>query len=80
MTPTARFERVMLVVALLVCTALAWPLRDYLTDDTFIHLQYARHLAGGEGFVFNAGERVYGSTSPLWVLLLADAIAMGVDG
>lgn len=80
MTPTARFERVMLVVALLVCAALAWPLRDYLTDDTFIHLQYARHLAGGEGFVFNAGERVYGSTSPLWVVLLADAIAMGVDG
>src|SRR5439155_2990076 len=40
----------------------------------------ARHVAQGEGFVFNTGERVYGSTSPLWVLLLADAIAMGVDG
>jgi hypothetical protein len=64
----------------LLCAALAWPLRHYVTDDTFIHLQYARHVAHGEGFVFNAGERVYGSTSPLWVLLLADAIAMGLDG
>src|SRR5262249_51241693 len=25
-------------------------------------------------------ERVYGTTSPLWVMLLADAMAMGMDG
>lgn len=75
-----RFECLGLVLALLLCAALAWPLRHYITDDTFIHLQYARHLAHGQGFVFNPGERVYGSTSPLWVLLLADGIAMGLDG
>ncbi len=79
-TPEARFERPFLCVSLLLCAVLAWPLRHYLTDDTFIHLQYARHLAQGEGFVFNPGEPVYGSTSPLWVLLLANAIAMGLDG
>lgn len=79
-TPEARLERTGLLLAVLLCAALAWPLRHYVTDDTFIHLQYARHLAHGEGFVFNTGEHVYGSTSPLWVLLLADAIAMGVDG
>ena len=75
-----RAERVALVAGVLLCAALAWPLRHYVTDDTFIHLQYARQLAEGRGFVFNAGERVYGSTSPLWVLLLADAMALGVDG
>ena len=79
MTPT-RLERYALVVAVLACALLAWPLRAYVTDDTFIHLQYARHLAAGDGFVFNPGERVYGSTSPLWVMLLANAMAMGVDG
>jgi hypothetical protein len=79
-TPAAPFERVFLLLAILLCAALAWPLRDYVTDDTFIHLQYARHLAHGEGFVFNPGEHVYGSTSPLWVMLLANAIALGVDG
>jgi len=60
--------------------ALMWPVRGYLTDDTFIHLQYARHLAEGKGFVFNHDEHVYGSTSPLWVALIADGMALGLDG
>lgn len=79
-TPEMRFERVLLAVAIVVCAVLAWPLRGYVTDDTFIHLQYAQHVAAGEGFVFNVGERVYGSTSPLWVFLLAGAMKLGLDG
>jgi hypothetical protein len=73
-------ERVGLAVGLLLAAALMWPLRGYLTDDTFIHLQYARHLAEGQGLVFNRGERVYGCTSPLWVTLLADGMALGLNG
>jgi len=75
-----RVERVGLAVALLLATALMWPLRHYLTDDTFIHLQYARNLANGHGLVFNSGERVYGCTSPLWVALIANGMALGFDG
>ena len=78
--PMTRVERVGLAVALLLATALMWPLRHYLTDDTFIHLQYARNLATGHGLVFNPGERVYGCTSPLWVALLADGIGLGFNG
>jgi len=77
---TARVQNAVLCAAVLLMAALAWPLRGYVTDDTYIHLQYAHHLAAGEGFVFNTGERVYGSTSPLWVVLIADLMAMGVDG
>jgi hypothetical protein len=40
-------------------------------DDTYIHFQFARNLAGGNGFSFNPGEPVPGDTSPLWVVLLA---------
>lgn len=41
-------------------------------DDANITLVYARNLAAGEGFVFNAGgERVEGSSSMLWTLLCA---------
>ena len=69
-----------LVLALLLTLGLAWPLRHYVTDDTYIHLRYAQQLAHGEGFVFNTGERVYGTTSPLWVLLLAYPMSLGVDG
>jgi hypothetical protein len=78
--PMTRIERVGLASALLLATVLMWPLRHYLTDDTFIHLQYARSLAGGHGLAFNPGERVYGCTSPLWVALIADGMAFGLDG
>jgi hypothetical protein len=78
--PLTRIERVALLVGVLMVLAFMWPIRDYLTDDTFIHLQYARHLSTGHGLVFNPGERVYGCTSPLWVALLADAMALGFDG
>jgi hypothetical protein len=78
--PITRIERVGLIAALVLAACLMWPLRGYLTDDTFIHLRYAEHLSRGEGLVFNPGERVYGCTSPLWVALLADGMALGLDG
>ena len=78
--PLTRIEKISLAIALLLAAALMWPARGYLTDDTFIHLQYARNLAAGQGLVFNVGERVYGCTSPLWVTLIADGIAFGLDG
>jgi hypothetical protein len=80
MQPLTRIERIALLLGMLIVLALMWPIRDYLTDDTFIHLQYARHLSTGHGLVFNPGERVYGCTSPLWVALLADAMALGLNG
>lgn len=63
--------------ALLVCTGylaaelfllgrLGFPL-----DDSWIHLQFARNLAAGEGLAYNPGELVTGSTAPLWTALLA---------
>ena len=45
--------------------------RDYITDDLFIHLQFARNISTGNGFAFNPGQPVYGSSSALWVLLVA---------
>ena len=43
-------------------------------DDAYIHLTYARNLADGHGFAFNKGEPSFGTTSPLWVILLASLI------
>lgn len=39
-------------------------------EDAFIIYRYAQDLANGYGLVFNAGERVEGYTSFLWVLVL----------
>jgi arabinofuranosyltransferase len=48
----------------------AWN-RRWMSDDGFIHLRVVDQLLHGNGPVFNAGERVEVSTSPLWVALLA---------
>jgi hypothetical protein len=40
-------------------------------DDPYITFRYARNLAGGEGFVYNPGEQVLSTTTPLFALLLA---------
>ena len=40
-------------------------------DDAFITFRYARNLLAGAGFVFNPGEQVLGTTTPLYTLLMA---------
>lgn len=49
-------------------------------DDAFITFRYARNLAEGRGFVYNPGDRVLGTTTPAYGLLLgAVAAATGWD-
>lgn len=52
---------------------------DFVSDDAFITLRYARNLAQGEGLVFNPGDRVEGITSMLWTLLLSVFGMLGID-
>lgn len=56
----------------------AWP---FDTDDAFITLRYAQHLAEGHGIVWNVGEQppVEGYSNFLFVLLGALAFALGLD-
>lgn len=53
-------------VVLAVRLLLAYP--GY--DDAYITLRYARNLAEGKGFVFNKGERVLSTTTPLFALIM----------
>src|SRR5712664_1179887 len=46
-------------------------------DDAYITLRAAANWAAGYGPVFNPGERVESTTSPLWTALLAAAIRVG---
>jgi arabinofuranosyltransferase len=46
-------------------------------DDAWIHFQFARNLARGDGLSFNPGRPTSGSTAPLWTLLLAGIYAIG---
>ena len=61
--------------ALLAVVALALAARlvpgERTIDDAYITFRYARNLLAGEGFVYNPGQRVQGTTTPLYTLLLA---------
>ncbi len=46
-------------------------LTGFTADDAFITFRYAENLAAGHGFVYNVGERVLGTTTPLFTWLLA---------
>jgi hypothetical protein len=47
-------------------------------DDAYISFRYARNLAGGEGLVYNPGERVEGYSNLLYVLMLAPSFLAGI--
>jgi hypothetical protein len=62
-----------LVVLLLTTGVLScsWIYREFAQDDAFITYRYARNLVNGHGFVYNPGENILGTTTPLYTLLLA---------
>ena len=64
-----------ILIPLVILGVAAWQYR-WMSDDGFINLRVVRNIADGHGPVFNAGERVEASTSPLWVwtLWLADLV------
>ena len=45
-------------------------------DDAYITFRYARNLLAGVGFVYNPGEHVLGTTTPLYTVLMATAARM----
>ena len=74
-----------LLVALAATVPLVWLLvrermvagaAGFPLDDSWIHLHFARNLAAGEGFAYNPGHPVSGSTAPLWTLTLAAGAAI----
>src|SRR3989337_1683613 len=40
-------------------------------DDAYITFRYAQNLIAGEGLVYNPGEAVLGTTTPVYAVLLA---------
>ena len=63
---------------LAVFAAAGIPVAGSMTDDSYIHLQYARNLAETGQLAFNRGEPSYGATSPLWVAILAALRLVGL--
>ena len=73
----------LLALALLCCglyvsreQALSLEGMGFPLDDSWIHLQFARNLAEGNGLSFRQGRLVSGSTAPLWTAILAFAFLL----
>jgi hypothetical protein len=62
-----------------VAALLSVLLAHWAYDDPFITYRYAHNLGNGLGFVYNPGERVLSTTTPLLALLLAPFAAIGFD-
>ena len=73
-----RSRIVRLAIAAAVFAAAGWALRTYITDDTFIHLRFAKNLIARGEFAFNPGQDTYGATSPVWVVVLAVLMKAGL--
>jgi hypothetical protein len=70
----APFRRTLLCIwagFLVLATVFAVIHARFAQDDAYITYRYARNLASGSGFVYNEGESVLGTTTPLYTLLLA---------
>jgi hypothetical protein len=52
--------------------------RDFVVDDAYISFRFVQQWVGGNGLVFNVGERVEGYSNFLWVVLLAALHRVGL--
>ena len=75
----ATLNRLALGYTLLLCATLFWLFRRHGFDDPYITYRYAANLARGYGFVYNQGEHVLSTTTPLYALLLAPFHLAGLD-
>lgn len=64
------FRIALAAVALLAVGARLLP-GDRTIDDAYITFRYARNLLAGHGMVYNPGQRVLGTTTPLYTALMA---------
>lgn len=69
-----------ILLAVAVALRVAWgSYTHYIYEDAYITFRYARNLANGNGFVYNVSERIYGTTTPLFTLLLAGPFVSMMD-
>lgn len=67
------------VVIFMSGVLLRLPFLPATVDDAFIIFRYVRNLIAGQGYVFNVGERVLGTTTPFYTLYLALLGKSGLD-
>ena len=70
MTSIYRNSVILFFVAIIVRIVFHY-FTGFTADNAFITFRYAENLASGEGYVYNIGQPVFGSSTPLFVLILS---------
>lgn len=77
-TRNSQLSKALLPLAIIIIAIAARVIPGPRTiDDAFITYRYARNIVAGEGFAYNPGERVQGTTTPLYALTLAGLAFIG---
>ena len=68
------------IILIAVIIRIVWMIyTNHTFEDAFITFQYARRLSEGNGLVYNIGEKIYGTTTPLFTLILSGWILIFGD-
>jgi hypothetical protein len=76
-----KFRNVLPVVIVMLAVVARLVPGPRTIDDSYITFRYARNILVGDGFVYNPGERVLGTTTPLYtgVMVILGAVSGGPD-
>ena len=72
-------DGLLISVLVTLSVAHAWVYRFETIDDAYITYRYAENIVAGHGFVYNPGERVEGTSTFLFTLMLAGGRWLGFD-
>jgi len=81
-------KTLVIILALLIVLIYGWTIVQILnanghlglpTDDSWIHMVFAKNIAHGYDLSFNPGELSTGSSSPLWTYILAGGLWLGLS-
>ncbi|HZW37798.1 MAG TPA: hypothetical protein VFF33_00715 [Ignavibacteriaceae bacterium] len=62
------FPKLLFTILCLIILTSYWKVQQ---DDAYIFYSYASNIEGGNGYVFNNGEKINATTSPLYTLLVS---------
>ncbi len=68
---TSKNSTIFFVFLALLAIVVSLSYSNLKTDDEFIFYTYAKNISQGNGYVFNQGQKINATTSPLYTLLIA---------
>ena len=74
----SRFDWLLLAGLIFTALTLRLVVGPRTIDDAYITFRYARNLAEGLGFVYNQGQQVLGTTTPLYTALMSLTWLLGL--